>query len=162
MSSQAVGNQTSSGATDDYSNWYIDEPQGDQELQPGGPSGKAWAPKACSVLSFQILVLLLLAVLVRGRRLRACCGHGGLGLPSPVDFLAGHTTWTVPAAVFVVLFSSLCLLLPPEDPLPFLTLASPPNRDHPVLTMTAQCGCQPLSHWRMLGARRGDNKKAQA
>uniref|UniRef100_A0A452TFD8 Receptor for retinol uptake STRA6 n=1 Tax=Ursus maritimus TaxID=29073 RepID=A0A452TFD8_URSMA len=128
MSSQAVGNQTSSGATDDYSNWYIDEPQGDQELQPGGPSGKAWAPKACSVLSFQILVLLLLAVLVRGRRLRACCGHGGLGLPSPVDFLAGHTTWTVPAAVFVVLFSSLCLLLPPEDPLPFLTLASPPNR----------------------------------
>lgn len=36
MSSQAVGNQTISGATDDYSNWYIDEPQGDQELQPEG------------------------------------------------------------------------------------------------------------------------------
>lgn len=66
-------------------------------------------------------------------------GKGGAGpgrLPpvlsclctSPVDFLAGHTTWTVPAAVFVVLFSSLCLLLPAEDPLPFLTLASPPSR----------------------------------
>lgn len=38
MSSQAVGNQTSSQATDDYSygNWYIDEPQGGQELQPEG------------------------------------------------------------------------------------------------------------------------------
>ncbi|XP_044247907.3 receptor for retinol uptake STRA6 [Ursus arctos] len=134
MSSQAVGNQTSSGATDDYSNWYIDEPQGDQELQPGGvgpvchPSMLSGLLHAClAVLS--ILVLLLLAVLVRGRRLWARCGHGGLGLPSPVDFLAGHTTWTVPAAVFVVLFSSLCLLLPAEDPLPFLTLASPPSRD---------------------------------
>lgn len=41
---------------------------------------------------------------------------------SPVDFLAGHRSWTVPTAVFVVLFSSLCLLLPSEDPLPFLSL----------------------------------------
>uniref|UniRef100_A0A7N5K4C8 Receptor for retinol uptake STRA6 n=1 Tax=Ailuropoda melanoleuca TaxID=9646 RepID=A0A7N5K4C8_AILME len=134
MSSQAVGNQTISGATDDYSNWYIDEPQGDQELQPEGvgpvchPSVLSGLLHACLAL-LSILVLLLLAVLVRGRWLWARCGHGGLGLPSPVDFLAGHTTWTVPAAVFVVLFSSLCLLLPAEDPLPFLTLASPPSRD---------------------------------
>uniref|UniRef100_A0A452TFC8 Receptor for retinol uptake STRA6 n=1 Tax=Ursus maritimus TaxID=29073 RepID=A0A452TFC8_URSMA len=120
MSSQAVGNQTSSGATDDYSNWYIDEPQGDQELQPGG-------------LHLESFHLYLPDVW------NMAWGKGGAGpgrLPpvlsclctSPVDFLAGHTTWTVPAAVFVVLFSSLCLLLPPEDPLPFLTLASPPNR----------------------------------
>lgn len=47
--------------------------------------------------------------------------------PSPVDFLAGDMTWTVPAAVFMVLFSSLCLLLPAEDALPFLTLASFPS-----------------------------------
>lgn len=46
---------------------------------------------------------------------------------SPVDFSAGDKPWTVPAAVFMVLFSSLCLLLPAEDPLPFLTLASPPS-----------------------------------
>lgn len=39
-----------------------------------------------------------------------------------MDFLAGHRSWTVPTAVFVVLFSSLCLLLPSEDPLPFLSL----------------------------------------
>lgn len=39
MSTQAAGNQTSSGATDDedsYDSWYIDEPQGGQELQPEG------------------------------------------------------------------------------------------------------------------------------
>lgn len=38
MSSQAAGNHTSSGATDDdsYGSWYIDEPQGSQELQPEG------------------------------------------------------------------------------------------------------------------------------
>lgn len=46
---------------------------------------------------------------------------------SPVDFLAGDRPQTVPAAVFMVLFSSLCLLLSDEDPLPFLPLASLPN-----------------------------------
>ncbi|XP_077934833.1 receptor for retinol uptake STRA6 [Halichoerus grypus] len=151
MSSQAVGNQTSSGATDDYSNWYIDEPQGDQELQPEGvvptcrPSVLSGLLHAGLAL-LSILVLLLLVVLVRCRRLRPPHGPGGPGRPrsggpadgatlgrwgfvSPVDFLAGDTAWTVPAAVFVVLFSSLCLLLPTEDALPFLPLASPPSRD---------------------------------
>uniref|UniRef100_A0A8C9K3L4 Receptor for retinol uptake STRA6 n=1 Tax=Panthera tigris altaica TaxID=74533 RepID=A0A8C9K3L4_PANTA len=136
MSSQAVGNQTSSQATDDYSygNWYIDEPQGGQELQPEGevpschPSVLSGLLHAClAVLS--ILVLLMLAVLVRRRQLRPRCGHGRPGLPSPVDFLAGDRTWMVPAAVFTVLFSSLCLLFPAEDPLPFLTLASSTSRD---------------------------------
>uniref|UniRef100_A0A8C7BAD1 Receptor for retinol uptake STRA6 n=1 Tax=Neovison vison TaxID=452646 RepID=A0A8C7BAD1_NEOVI len=134
MSSQAVGNQTSSGVTDDYSNWYIDEPQGDQELQPEGvvpachPSVLLGLLHAClAVLS--ILVLLLLAVLTRVRRPRPCCGLGRSGMFHPVDFLAGDTNWTVPAAVFMVLFSSLCLLFPAEDPLPFLTLASPPSQD---------------------------------
>ncbi|XP_047720592.1 receptor for retinol uptake STRA6 isoform X2 [Prionailurus viverrinus] len=71
----------------------------------------------------------MLAVLVRRRQLWPRCGHGRPGLPSPVDFLAGDRTWMVPAAVFTVLFSSLCLLFPAEDPLPFLTLASPTSRD---------------------------------
>ncbi|OWK08849.1 STRA6, partial [Cervus elaphus hippelaphus] len=136
MSTQAAGNQTSSGATDDedsYDSWYIDEPQGGQELQPEGlvPSCQPSVPPglyhAClAVLS--ILVLLLLAMLVRRRQLWPHCGHGRPGLPSPVDFLAGDRPRTVPAAVFMVLFSSLCLLLPTEDPLPFLSLTSPPGR----------------------------------
>ncbi|PNJ43194.1 STRA6 isoform 22 [Pongo abelii] len=38
MSSQPAGNQTSPGPTEDYSygSWYIDEPQGGEELQPEG------------------------------------------------------------------------------------------------------------------------------
>ncbi|XP_065757204.1 receptor for retinol uptake STRA6 isoform X1 [Phocoena phocoena] len=128
MSTQAAGNQTSSGATDDddsYGSWYIDEPQGGQELEPEGlvpschPSVPPGLYHAClAVLS--ILVLLLLAMLVKRRQLWPHCGHGRPGLPRP---------WTVPAAVFTVLFSSLCLLLPTEDPLPFLTLALPPDQD---------------------------------
>ncbi|XP_047652479.1 receptor for retinol uptake STRA6 [Phacochoerus africanus] len=135
MSTQGSGNQTSSGAADDdYGSWYIDEPQGGQELQPEGvvpschPSVPPGLYHAClAVLS--ILVLLLLAMLVRRRQLWPHCGHGRPGLPSPVDFLAGDRPRTVPAAVFMVLFSSLCLLLPTEDPLPFLTLASPLGQD---------------------------------
>ncbi|XP_069338152.1 receptor for retinol uptake STRA6 [Eulemur rufifrons] len=132
MSSQAVGNQSSLGAADD--SWYIDEAPGGEELQPEGavpschPSVPPGLPHAC-LASLSILVLLLLAMLGRHRRLRPDCGHGRLGLPSPVDFLAGDRPRTVPAAVFVVLFSSLCLLLPDKDPLPFLSLALPPSPD---------------------------------
>ncbi|XP_007446730.1 PREDICTED: stimulated by retinoic acid gene 6 protein homolog isoform X4 [Lipotes vexillifer] len=137
MSTQAAGNQTSSGATDDddsYGSWYIDEPQGGQELEPEGlvpschPSVPPGLYHACLVV-LSILVLLLLAMLVKRRQLWPHCGHGRPGLPSPVDFLAGDRPRTVPAAIFTVLFSSLCLLLPTEDPLPFLTLALPPGQD---------------------------------
>ncbi|TEA35009.1 hypothetical protein DBR06_SOUSAS9710084, partial [Sousa chinensis] len=136
MSTQVAGNQTSSGATDDddsYGSWYIDEPQGGQELEPEGlvpschPSVPPGLYHACLVV-LSILVLLLLAMLVKRRQLWPHCGHGRPGLPSPVDFLAGDRPRTVPAAVFTVLFSSLCLLLPTEDPLPFLTLALPPGQ----------------------------------
>uniref|UniRef100_A0A2I3FWL5 Receptor for retinol uptake STRA6 n=1 Tax=Nomascus leucogenys TaxID=61853 RepID=A0A2I3FWL5_NOMLE len=135
MSSQPAGNQTSPGATEDYSygSWYIDEPQGGEELQPEGevPSCHTSVPPglyhAC-LASLSILVLLLLAVLVRRRQLWPDCVRGRPGLPSPVDFLAGDRPQAVPAAVFMVLFSSLCLLLPDEDPLPFLALASAPSQ----------------------------------
>lgn len=50
---------------------------------------------------------------------------------SPVDFSPGDGPWTVPAAIFMVLFSSLCLLLPAEASLPFLTPASPPSPGTP-------------------------------
>ncbi|KAM6149565.1 receptor for retinol uptake STRA6 [Erethizon dorsatum] len=130
--SQAAGNQTSSRGADDYSSWYIDEPPGGKELQPEGevPSCQPSVPPALchaclAVLS--MLVLLLLPWLLLCRRLRPGCGRGGPGLPSPVDFLARHRPCAVPAAVFMVLFSALCLLLPSEDPLPFLPLTSTPG-----------------------------------
>lgn len=149
MSSQAAGNHTSSGATDDdsYGSWYIDEPQGSQELQPEGvepschPSVPPGLLHTClAVLS--ILVLLLLALLVRRRQLWPHCGRGRPGLPSPVEFSAADRPWTVPAAVFTVLFSSLCLLLSAGDPLPFLTLASPSSHDGETET--------PRGPWKML------------
>ncbi|XP_052617939.1 receptor for retinol uptake STRA6 [Peromyscus californicus insignis] len=129
MASQAAedGNQTSSGVTDDYSSWYIEEPLGSEEVQPEGvkltcqPSVPPALHHAC-LASLSLLALLLLALLVKRRRLWARCGHRRPGLPSPVDFLAGDRSWTVPTAVFVVLFSNLCLWLPSEDPLPFLSL----------------------------------------
>ncbi|XP_073068281.1 receptor for retinol uptake STRA6 isoform X3 [Manis javanica] len=89
-----------------------------------------------------ILVLLLLALLVRRRQLWPHCGRGRPGLPSPVEFSAADRPWTVPAAVFTVLFSSLCLLLSAGDPLPFLTLASPSSHDGETET--------PRGPWKML------------
>ncbi|XP_059122915.1 receptor for retinol uptake STRA6 [Peromyscus eremicus] len=136
MASQAAedGNQTSSGVTDDYSSWYIEEPLGSEEVQPEGvkltcqPSVPPALHHAC-LASLSLLALLLLALLVKRRRLRARCGHCRLGLPSPVDFLAGERSWTVPTAIFVVLFSNLCLWLPSEDPLPFLSLETASSPD---------------------------------
>lgn len=59
---------------------------------------------------------------------------------SPVEFSAGDRPWMVPAAVFTVLFSSLCLLLSAGDPLPFLTLASPSSHG-------TQGSCDPGAAW---------------
>lgn len=136
MESQASenGSQTSSGVTDDYSSWYIEEPLGAEEVQPEGvnplcqPTVLPALHHAC-LASLSLLALLLLALLVRRRRLWPHCAHCRPGLPSPVDFLAGNRSWTVPTAVFVALFSNLCLLLPDENPLPFLnrTAASSPD-----------------------------------
>uniref|UniRef100_A0A8D2JMI9 Receptor for retinol uptake STRA6 n=1 Tax=Sciurus vulgaris TaxID=55149 RepID=A0A8D2JMI9_SCIVU len=149
MSSQAAGNQTSfSGAADDdYNSWYIDEPQGGEKVQPEGavPSCDPSVPPAlfhACLASLSILVLLLLAVLVRRHQLWPSCGHGRPRLPSPVNFLAGDRPQTVPAAVFMVLFSSLCLLLSDKDPLPFLSLASLPNADGKAKT--------PRESWKIL------------
>ncbi|XP_076979927.1 receptor for retinol uptake STRA6 isoform X2 [Tamandua tetradactyla] len=134
MASQAANNQTP-GAEDDYSygSWYIDEPQGAQDAHPEGavpfchPSVPPSLYHAC-LASLSILALLLLAVLTRRRWLWPHCGRGRPGLPIPVDFLAEDGPRSVPAAAFAVLFSSLCLLLPGEDPLPFLALVSPPSQ----------------------------------
>ncbi|KAL1781534.1 stimulated by retinoic acid protein 6 protein-like isoform X1 [Sigmodon hispidus] len=135
MVSQAAEdrNQTS-GMTDDYSSWYIEEPPGPEEVQPEGveppcrPSSPPALQHAC-LASLSLLALLLLAFLVRRRRLWPRCGHRRPGLPSPVDFLPGDRSWTVPTAVFVALFSNLCLLLPDEDPLPFLSLRAASSPD---------------------------------
>ncbi|XP_012968259.1 receptor for retinol uptake STRA6 isoform X2 [Mesocricetus auratus] len=142
MASQAAedGKQTSSEVADEFMNWYIAEPlEPEEEVQPEGeeypcqPSVSPVLHHAC-LASLSLLVLLLLALLVRRRRLWPRCGHRRPGLPSPVDFLAGYRSWTVPTAVFVVLFSNLCLLLPNEEPLPFLGLKEDSSLDEETET----------------------------
>ncbi|XP_012867460.1 PREDICTED: stimulated by retinoic acid gene 6 protein homolog [Dipodomys ordii] len=129
MATQATArNQTWPGtAEDDSGSWYIDEPQGNEELRPQGaeppcqPRTPPGLHHAC-LASLSLLSLLLLAALVRRRRPWPSCGHRRPGLPSPVDFLARDGPRAVPAAIFMVLFSNLCLMLSSDDPLPFLTL----------------------------------------
>ncbi|XP_040825268.1 receptor for retinol uptake STRA6 [Ochotona curzoniae] len=155
MASQAAGNQTrqptrqpAAAADDDaYGSWYIDEPQGPEAPQPAEavsacqPSVPLGLPHAC-LAALSLLALLLLAMTLRRRRLWPCCGRGWPALPSPVDFLARDSPLLVPAVLLVVLFSSLCLLLSDEDPLPFLSLASPPSPDGETETSRGP--------WRML------------
>lgn len=130
MASQAAENGSQ---TDDYSSWYIEDPQGAEDVQTEGvdppcqPSAPPALHHAC-LASLSLLALLLLALLVRRRRLWPRCCHHRPGLPSPVDFF-GNQSWTVPTAIFVILFSNLCLLLPDEDPLPFLSLTKAPSPD---------------------------------
>ncbi|XP_052044158.1 receptor for retinol uptake STRA6 [Apodemus sylvaticus] len=150
MESQASenGSQTSSGVTDDYSSWYIEEPLGAEEAQPEGviPPCQPTAPPAllhACLASLSLLALVLLALLVRRRRLWPRCGHRRPGLPSPVDFLAGNLSWTVPAAIFVALFSNLCLLLPDENPLPFLNITTASRPDGETETSRGP--------WKLLG-----------
>ncbi|XP_006866631.1 PREDICTED: stimulated by retinoic acid gene 6 protein homolog [Chrysochloris asiatica] len=148
MSTHAAGNQTS-GATEDYSygNWYIDEtPEGQEvQLDESVPLCQLSVPPSlfhtCLAL-LSVLVLLLLAGLVRRRQLWPHCGHGRPGLPSPVNFFAEDKPWMVPAAVFMVLFSSICLLISDEDPLPFLTLIRAPRQGGEIET--------PRGPWKLL------------
>ncbi|XP_049634126.1 receptor for retinol uptake STRA6 [Suncus etruscus] len=149
MALQTVGNQTSLDTIQDYSydNWYIDEPQDGPELPPEYlvphclPSTPPGLLHACLAL-LSALGLLLLAMLVRRRRLWPRCGHARPGLPSPADFSAGNKPHLVPAAVFMVLFSSLCLLLSEEAPLPFLSLSVSSDPDE--ITKTSR------GHWKIL------------
>ncbi|XP_004374797.1 receptor for retinol uptake STRA6 [Trichechus manatus latirostris] len=163
MSSQAAGNETA-GATEDYSygSWYIDGPPEGEGPKPEGPvplcqSSIPTSLSHAGLASLSLLALLLLAVLLRRRQLWPHCGHGRPGLPSPVDFLAEDKPRMVPAAVFMILFSSLCLLLPDEDPLPFLALVWTPSQvgwtQAPCLSLTFLYSCPSClpGPWKMLG-----------
>ncbi|XP_054988560.1 receptor for retinol uptake STRA6 [Sorex araneus] len=146
---QTAGNQTASEASEDYSygSWYIDEAEEGQEapteafVPPCQHSAPPGLLHACLAL-LSVLTMLLLAMLVRRRRLWPRCGQGRPGLPSPADFLARDQPRVVPAAVFMVLFSSLCLLLSDEAPLPFLTRGPLPSPDGVTET--------PRGPWKML------------
>lgn len=56
------------------------------EGSDSAPGGRPGHPSPASVLFFQILALLLLAMLVRRRQLWPRCGRGGPGLPRLVPW----------------------------------------------------------------------------
>lgn len=85
------------------------------------------------------------------------CKRRLLPPPSPADFSAGDRPRAVPAAVFMILFSSLCSLLPEEAALPFLSDWSlpSPGTEHlgPRTAATSGWGDGGAQAWRQRGAR---------
>ncbi|XP_066184148.1 receptor for retinol uptake STRA6 [Sylvia atricapilla] len=101
-----------------------------------------------------LAVTLALSFLVKRRRLRRSCWNGVPGLLSPADLLGQDGPRAAAAAVFGLLFSSLCQLLLDPDPLPLVSSASPGARElwklaallyYPVLYFPL-LGCAGLRH----------------
>ncbi|TRZ13425.1 hypothetical protein HGM15179_013728 [Zosterops borbonicus] len=76
-----------------------------------------------------LAVILALSFLVKRRRLRQSCWNGVPGLLSPGDLLGQDGPRVAAAAVFGILFSSLCQLVLDPDPLPLVSPASPAARE---------------------------------
>nr|XP_034969489.1 receptor for retinol uptake STRA6 [Zootoca vivipara] len=120
-------------ASDD--NWYIYDQTGDQDgMTPDViPDCHPTIPydlyHAC-MAPVSLAVLLILSLLVKRKKLYKNCWDGAPGLLSPVQFLEeeGHKGLSV--AVFGILFSSLCILVLDNDPLPFISGSSTQNREY--------------------------------
>ncbi|XP_063268559.1 receptor for retinol uptake STRA6 [Prinia subflava] len=76
-----------------------------------------------------LAVILALSFLVKRRRLRQSCWNGVPGLLSPGNLLDGDGPRAVAAAVFGILFSSLCQLVLDPAPLPLASPSSPTARE---------------------------------
>ncbi|XP_035191234.1 receptor for retinol uptake STRA6 isoform X1 [Oxyura jamaicensis] len=77
-----------------------------------------------------LAVLLGLSLLVKRRRLRRGCWNGVPGLLSPANFLEEEGNRGLVAAVFGILFSSLCVLVLDRDPLPLVPNSSQHSREY--------------------------------
>ncbi|XP_040426496.1 receptor for retinol uptake STRA6 [Cygnus olor] len=77
-----------------------------------------------------LAVLLGLSLLVKRRRLRRGCWNGVPGLLSPANFLEEEGNRGLVAAVFGILFSSLCVLVLDRDPLPLVPNSSQRSREY--------------------------------
>uniref|UniRef100_A0A8C0AQK1 Receptor for retinol uptake STRA6 n=1 Tax=Buteo japonicus TaxID=224669 RepID=A0A8C0AQK1_9AVES len=71
-----------------------------------------------------LAVLVGLSLLVKRRRLHWSCWNGVPGLLSPANFLEEEGNRGLVAAVFGILFSSLCVLVLDRDPLPLIARSS--------------------------------------
>ncbi|KGL89974.1 Stimulated by retinoic acid 6, partial [Charadrius vociferus] len=77
-----------------------------------------------------LAVLVGLSLLVKRRRLHRSCWNGVPGLLSPANFLEEEGNRGLVAAVFGILFSSLCVLVLDRDPLPLITDSSQGTREY--------------------------------
>ncbi|XP_073219173.1 receptor for retinol uptake STRA6 isoform X2 [Lepidochelys kempii] len=77
-----------------------------------------------------LAVLIVLSLLVKRKSLYKCCWNGAPGLLSPVNFLEAEGHQGLVAAVFGILFSSVCVLVLDTDPLPFIASSSPRSREY--------------------------------
>lgn len=135
----AHGSPLDDGFGDDLvSDWYIYE-----TAEPAVPQDNAFpsaipdcdptiSPRlyhAC-MAPVSLAVLLGLSLLVKRRRLRRGCWNGVPGLLSPANFLEEEGNRGLVAAVFGILFSSLCILVLDRDPLPLVPNSSQHSREY--------------------------------
>ncbi|KAM9181783.1 receptor for retinol uptake STRA6 [Mergus octosetaceus] len=135
----AHGSPLDDGFGDDLvSDWYIYE-----TAEPAVPQDNTFpstipdcdptiSPRlyhAC-MAPVSLAVLLGLSLLVKRRRLRRGCWNGVPGLLSPANFLEEEGNRGLVAAVFGILFSSLCILVLDRDPLPLVPNSSQHSREY--------------------------------
>ncbi|NXR50613.1 STRA6 protein, partial [Hippolais icterina] len=118
------------------SDWYIyesTEPTASDDLLPEAipECHPTISPRMYHTIMapISLAVILALSFLVKRRRLRRSCWNGVPGLLSPGNFLEEDGHRALAAAVFGLLFSSLCRLVLDPDPLPLASPASPGARE---------------------------------
>ncbi|NXL90462.1 STRA6 protein, partial [Alectura lathami] len=138
-SGAARGSLLDDGFGDDLvSDWYIYE-----TAEPAAPRDDTFpsvipdcdptiSPRLYHICMapISLAVLLGLSLLVKRRRLHLSCWHGVPGLLSPANFLEEEGNRGLVAAVFGILFSSLCVLVLDADPLPLVARSSPRSREY--------------------------------
>ncbi|XP_032846089.2 receptor for retinol uptake STRA6 isoform X2 [Tyto alba] len=126
-------------ATDDVlSDWYIyetmepDMPQEDMFPSVIPDCDPTISPRLYHICMapVSLAVLVGLSLLVKRRRLHRSCWNGVPGLLSPANFLEEEGNRGLVAAVFGILFSSLCVLVLDRDPLPLVAHSSRSAREY--------------------------------
>ncbi|NXJ98899.1 STRA6 protein, partial [Corythaixoides concolor] len=126
------------GADDLVSDWYIyetAEPAVSQDdmfpsaIPDCDPTVSPRLYHTC-MAPISLAVLVGLSFLVKRRHLHRSCWNGIPGLLSPANFLEEEGNRGLVAAVFGILFSSLCVLVLDKDPLPLLVHSSQSTREY--------------------------------
>ncbi|XP_053127689.1 receptor for retinol uptake STRA6 [Hemicordylus capensis] len=137
MSSQELVNDhdLSNGSYFYDDNWYMDDSVGHKDdmtpevIPDCYPTIPYELFHAC-IAPLSLAVLLALALLVKRKSLYQSCWDGAPGLLSPVNFLEEGGNKGLTVAVFGILFSSLCVLILDNNPLPFVPASSAHNREY--------------------------------